>query len=452
MVERIEQIVKRIRELIASYPRQFWLLFWGQLINTIGSSMIWPFFLIYMSQQLNVPEDRLSDVTWLFTVSSIAGLVGGAVTGPLVDRFGRKSAMVLSLAVGAMTMVGMGVASTLPAMLVVVVLMGAFGPLYRIGNEAMIADLIEPERRPGAYALMRMINNVGVAIGPLLGGVVVVVSYLLAFSIAAAAQALFAILILLFVAETLGRATAGNLAQPAQAATSAERGYGPVFRDRPFILFAAVYVLAGIVYSLMMTLLPVYAKNNFGVLENQYSWILTTNALMVVLFQYVITRRTERLAHLPVLAVGSLFYAAGVGAVALGYDFPTFLVGMVILTVGEMLMIPTATALTANLAPPDMRGRYMSVYGLTWGIAFGIGPVLGAQLNDRVAPVAIWYGGLVIGLAAALGFALLARRVRPAPVSEPAPVVASANGHERADEMPAQAEADPYTSSVSPSP
>ena len=114
----------------------------------------------------------------------------------------------------------------------------------------------------------------------------------------------------------------------------------------------------------------------------------------------------------PVLAVGSLFLALGAGSVALGWSFPTFLASMVVLTIGEMIVMPTSTALTANLAPPNMRGRYMSIYGLTWGIGFGIGPVIGGFLNDNLAPVAIWYGGLVMGLVATLGFVLLAQALR----------------------------------------
>jgi MFS family permease len=148
---------------------------------------------------------------------------------------------------------------------------------------------------------------------------------------------------------------------------------------------------------------------------------MATNAAMVVLLQFLVTRLTERYRHMPVLAVGSLFYALGVGSVALGFSFPTFLLSMVILTIGEMIMIPTSTALTANLAPADMRGRYMSIYGLTWSIGFGVGPVLGGYLNDNLAPVAIWYAGLALGLAATLGFILLARSFR-----EPKPGSAAA--------------------------
>jgi MFS family permease len=270
----------------------------------------------------------------------------------------------------------------------------------------MVADLVEPQRRPAAYALLRTISNLGVAIGPAIGGFVTGVSYAMAFYIAAGANALFALLILSFVAETAPRGREEQ-DQPQQ-----NRGYRPLLRDRPFLAFCGVYTLAGMAYSLMMVLLPVYTKENFGVPENRYGFIMGTNAAMVVLFQYTVTRITERHHHLAVLAIGSLFYALGVGSVAWGWSFPTFLLSMVLLTIGEMIMIPTSTALTADLAPPDMRGRYMSAYGLTWSIGFGIGPVVGGFLNDSIAPVAIWYAGLLMGLAAAFGFLLLARRAQ----------------------------------------
>jgi MFS family permease len=80
------------------------------------------------------------------------------------------------------------------------------------------------------------------------------------------------------------------------------------------------------------------------------------------------------------------------------------------MTFGELILIPTATTFTANLAPPDMRGRYMSVYNLTWGLAAGVGPLLGGFLNDAVGPRAIWLGGGLIGLLSVAAFAWLAYR------------------------------------------
>src|SRR4030067_983665 len=242
----------RLRQVAADYPRQFWLLFWGLLLNAIGGSMVWPFLTIYLRRELDV---SLTTVTLLLTLNAVAGLAATSLAGPAVDRFGRETAMLLSLAVSGAVLGAMSLVSTLGGWQFLMIMLGGFGPIYRVAADAMVADLIPGERRPGAYALLRMISHLGVAIGPAL-------------------------------------------------------------HDRPFLLFCAVYTLAGMAYSLMMVLLPVYAKESFGVPESQYGFILATNAVMVVLFQYGVTRLTVRFSTLRVLAVGSLFYAVGVGRVA----------------------------------------------------------------------------------------------------------------------------------------
>lgn len=373
--------------------------------------MVWPFLTIYLRQRLDIP---LTMVALLLTANSAAGLLAISVAGPVVDRFGRKRAMVIGMLASSAVLLGMSRADDLGAWVVLMVTEGAAAPLYVVGTQSMVADLISPERRAGAYALLRMIANLGVAIGPSVGGFVAAQSYTLAFYIGAAAELAFALLVLVFVGETVPKRA--RLAPSGQG-----QGYAPVLRDRPFLIFCAVYTLSAICYSLMMILLPVYAKENFGVPENQYGFIMATNAALVVLFQFGITRRTERYPHLHVLTVGTLFYALGVGSVAWGWNFPTFLVSMVVLTIGEMIMVPTSMALTANLAPVEMRGRYMGLYSLTWNIGFGVGPVLGGLLNDRLAPVAIWYGGLILGLVGAAGFALLGRGLHQGGLSQQQP-------------------------------
>jgi MFS family permease len=77
---------------------------------------------------------------------------------------------------------------------------------------------------------------------------------------------------------------------------------------------------------------------------------------------------------------------------------------MVVMTIGELILVPTSSTYVANLAPADMRGRYMSIYGMTWTISTGIGPVAGGMLNDRLGPLAIWFGGGAAGLFSALLF------------------------------------------------
>jgi MFS family permease len=389
---------ERLRRATAGYSGQFWVLFWGSLINAAGSGVFWPFRTIYLREQLGAP---LTVIALLFTLNSAMGLVAISFAGPAVDRFGRKRAMVLSLAGGGLVLLAMSQATTLSAWALLMAASGALMPLYRVGADAMVADLTRPDQRAGAYSLLRVANNAGIAIGPALGGFVTSVSYTLAFGIAAAAQLLFVGMIAAAVRETLPQQSqARQQAQP-------DRGYGPVLRDRRFLAFCSNYALAMVPTVLVMTLLAVYAKENYGVIESQYGFIMATNAAMVVLFQYAVTRVSRQYAPLRVLALGALLYALGAGSVALGSGFWAFWLSMVILTCGELLLVPTGTAFAANLAPMDMRGRYMGLFGLTWSVAFGIGPVVGGWLNDTVSPAAIWYAGLALGLAAVAGFLLL---------------------------------------------
>ena len=80
---------------------------------------------------------------------------------------------------------------------------------------------------------------------------------------------------------------------------------------------------------------------------------------------------------------------------------------MVVLTFGELTLIPTASKYVADIAPADMRGRYMSIYWLGWGLARTLAPLIGGALNDGLFPQAIWIGGLLIGLTSVFGLIIL---------------------------------------------
>jgi MFS family permease len=389
-------MIRRLTYLKSEYPTQFWLLFWGYLISTIGASMIWPFLMIYVSERLQMP---LTTTASLMTINAATGLIFSFIGGSLIDRLGRKWIMVISLVVNGIGYILLNNASTLEAYAMLMAISGAFNPLYRIGADAMMADLIPPKKRLDAYSLLRMGHNVGVALGPAIGGFIATRSYSITFAIAAAGMLCYALLLSIFAKETLPQTHRDDVREKDKPG-----GYGQVLRDKPFMFFSATFVLTQMCSAIMWVLLAVYAKQNYQVPESQYGLIPTTNAVMVVLFQLMVTQVTKRYPPLFVLASGSFLYGLAVGSVALGQGFWAFLGSMIIMTVGELILIPTATTLTANLSPKDMRGRYMSIYGLTWGIASGIGPVIGGLLNDNIGPTAIWHGGFVIGMIATASF------------------------------------------------
>lgn len=392
-----------------TYPRQYWLMIVGIVLATAGGSMIWPFLLIYTTRKLNMP---LSPVALLISLNALLGLFSSFIAGWVADRFGRKIVMNISLTVTGLAYFFLMRADTYAEFALLMVIIGLSNPLYQVGADAMLADMIPSEKRTDAYAINRIANNAAFALGPAVGGFLATSSYDLAFYGAATGFLSSSVLLFFLARETLNKTiSAGQVPQgEAVAMPPASGGYARVLGDKQYISFVLSIALGLIAPTMLWILMPVYAKTNFGIPEALYGWIPTTNALMCVFIQYPVTFITRRFKALPVVAVGMFIYALGAGSVALMSNFWGFWLSMVVLTFGELTLVPTASKYVADLAPAHLRGRYMSLYWFGWGLARTLAPAIGGFLNDMVAPRAIWVGGLLIGLASVFGLVLLSQR------------------------------------------
>jgi MFS family permease len=397
---------------LRKFPPQFWLLFAGMLISTVGASMIWPFLMIYISERLDQP---LATVTSLLTLNAAAGVVFSFISGQLLDQFGRKWLMVVSLAMLGVYYLLIGQASTLLHFALLMVVSGAFQPLYRVGADAMLADLIPAQDRPEAYSLMRMSNNLGVSVGPAVGGFIAASSYSIAFYIAAGGMLTYSLLMLVMGHETLPATGDGSRRAPPL------RDYLAILKDRDYVYYLTAFTFTQIGAAIIWVLLGVHTKTNFGIPENLYGFIPATNAIMVVALQYLVTNQTKKHPPLPMMALGALFFALGVGSVAMGRGFWAFWTSMVVVTIGELILMPTSTTYVARLAPVDKRGRYMSLNAITWSVATGIGPLMAGAINDTFGSGWMWLAGGLIGLLSAAMFLVRGRRVHDPVETQTAP-------------------------------
>jgi MFS family permease len=184
-------------------------------------------------------------------------------------------------------------------------------------------------------------------------------------------------------------------------------GYGQVLRDKIFILFALGAMLMTMVYMQYNSTLPVYLRDNYQVTEQGYGFLLSLNAGMVVVFQFAITRRIRHRPPMLMMAVGTLLYAFGFSMYGFVETYFMFLLAIAVITVGEMVVAPVAQAIVAKMAPEEMRGRYMAVFGYTWAIPSMVGPLLAGLVMDNYDPRYLWYlAGMVAGAAALLFYAL----------------------------------------------
>jgi MFS family permease len=246
---------------------------------------------------------------------------------------------------------------------------------------------------------MRIVSNLGIAIGPAIGGFIATRSYLVLFVLAGVASLLYGILVLLRVKETNPASVAkeeGQVEEPAH--------YGAVLKDSPFLMFSLLMLISTVVYAQMNTTLPVYLKNGFNVSESWYGLLMSLNAAMVVVFQYSVTRWVSKKASGLVMALGMLFYAVGFGMFGFIGTLPLFFLAQAIWTTGELIVSPTSQAFVANAAPRTLRGTYMGIFGITWGIGYGLGPLLGGLAMDGLGGQYIWYAAFGLDLLVVLAF------------------------------------------------
>ena len=381
-------------------------MFTGVILSTLGTTMIWPFLMIYASETLSLP---LMSVASLMTVNAAVGLLSAILAGPIVDRAGRKWAMVIGLIGNGLCYFLLTRAGNYAAFAAILGASGVFSPLYHVGSDAMLADLFPMGKRADAFAMFRMGRNIGVATGPAIGGFVLARSYNIGLFGAAIGMTVYGLMLLFFARETIPAATN----QEKSSLQYQLKGYWQALNDRPFMGLVGAFFLVQMTTAAVWVLLSVYVKTQFGITERLYGWLPTTNALMVVFLQVYVTRSTKRYRPLQVMRWGAIFYILAPVLILLSAGFWGFWLAMLVMTIGELIVVPRASAYAANLAPFDKRGRYMSLYSLTWNAAAGISPLLGGFLSDQVGPKMPWLGAALMGLLAVVFFWSLNRRADP---------------------------------------
>jgi len=411
----MNNLLTRTRKIYHEYPRAFWIYNVIVFIDRLGGFMLYPFFALYLTQKFDI---GMSTVGILFAIFSISGMVGSALGGALADRMGRKVVIIFSLILSSLSALGMGFAPSIGVFVAVVAVVGTLSSIGHPAHEAVVADLLPPDKRAEGYGIIRVVFNTAVIIAPPIAGLLIANSYLTLFIVDAVISLISATIVLLALPETRPQAHAH--AKP-ETMRQTFAGYGRVFKDVPFLAFIGVSVMTTLVYMNMNSTLGVYLRDQHGLPEFSYGWLLSINAILVVLFQFWVTRRLQNFRPMLMMAAGALLYAIGFAMYGFISTFALFVAAMVVITIGEMVISPFAQSLVASFAPEDMRGRYMAVFGLSWSISFTVGPYFAGLLLESANPNLLWIFAGIAGTLATLGYLVLNKTHRvAAPVIEPA--------------------------------
>jgi len=408
-------MLKRLKDIYHEFPSKFWVVVLAAFIDGIGGTLLFPFFSLYITQKFNVGMTEAGIVLGMF---SLFGLIGSMIGGALTDKFGRKRLILFGLVFSALSTLVLGLVNRMAMLYPLGVVIGLLSNIAGPAHNAMIADLLPENKRTEGFGVLRVVANLAWIIGPTIGGLVASRSFFALFVIDAVVSCIVAAIFFKFIPETRPEVAPEKHGETVMQTLA---DYRLVMRDYTFMAFMICGILMLVVYQQMYNTLSVYLRDVHNIDSQRYGFLLTTSAIVVVLFQFSVTRWSRHRPPFVMMAIGTLFYAVGFSMFGFVSAYPLFALAIIIITIGEMIGMPTSQSLAANFAPEDMRGRYMAMFGLGWAIPQTIGPAAAGLIIDNLNPNLLWYIGGLLCLGSTLGyFALHAKlggqkRFAPAP-------------------------------------
>ena len=378
--------------------------------------MALPFLVLYLTKYMHVAA---SVAGLAISVYGIGGMITAPFAGRLCDRIGPFAVMRASLTLTGAILLVIPLAHTLPVIFGFTFCWAVVADATRPATMSALTGTTSPEQRKAAIAVNRLAVNLGMSIGPAVGGLLAIVSFPLVFVVdgATSLAAALVLTLLLRSRDRGGRPIARDERRAPTAVSPPERrGHsGAVWRDRRALSVYVATLLIGMVFTQNQSAMPLYIVRDLHYRESFYGILFAVNTLLIVALEVPLNLAMTHWSHRRALALGMLLTAIGFGAIGLAHGVTALVATVVIWTFGEMITFPVSTAYVADIAPEGRNGEYMGAFSSTFSLSMVLGPWAGAAALDRFGPSVMWTGVFLCGLIAT-GVIALSRE----PGTEPA--------------------------------
>ena len=349
-------------------PPSLYYLFAGTMITRMGA-FVFPYLTIYLSE---AREYGFGTVGTILSVGSLGLLAGNFAGGMLTDKWSRKWTLISALLLNAAGFAGLAFHYDFAGFYALFLFVGYFGSgMYTPAANTLIADLTSISTRPFAYTVNYVCINLGMGLGPLLGGVLASVSYKWIFIGDVLTSLLCASLIACGIADSKRRPS--NPIQRADRPNSSNRNVW--WQHRTVILFCLSYFfligpLMGLEYAV-----PLLIKKEFEASLIYVGVIYSINAGCILVFSFLIERLVRGRNELLMMIVSGLLWTAGMSVLLFGFSVAALMVCTAIWTIGEIIGSILVPSFIAKRVPLDFKGRFMALNDIVRSLAGVVCPI-----------------------------------------------------------------------------
>ncbi len=365
----MKTLFKNYADSFKGLSKEVWWLSLITLINRAGTMVI-PFLSIYLTEDLHF---SLPNVGWIMTCFGLGSVVGTWIGGKLTDKIGYYKIMVFSLLSTGFLFIGMQYLTTFKSLCIGVFVLTAIADMFRPAMFVALSAYSKPENKTRSVTLIRLAINLGFSAGPAFGGLIIAT---LGYSGLFWVDGVTCILATFLLIKVLN---------PKKAKIQDDiitKNPVSAYSDKPFLIFTFALILFGLIFFQYFSTMPIYYREIHKLSEPEVGFLLGANGFIIFLLEMPLIKWLENTKY---TKVGLIFF----GAILTGLSFfilivsdwvGVIIIGMILMTIGEMIAFPFANAFALQRAKKGNQGEYMALYAMSFSIASIFAHNAGLQL------------------------------------------------------------------------
>jgi MFS family permease len=373
---------------IKKFPSQFWIVITATLINQIGN-MAFVFLVLYATEHLGL---TVSQGAVAFAVVSGSMLLSGVLSGNLIDYFVATRLVIGAVFMNGIVLLFIPLIQNYHLLILMCVAWGTFYGVYRPASQTLVSYMTVDGLHKITFSIYRLVVNLGMSIGPAIGGHLAAHSFPAVFISNGIANIIAGTILILGLSGSLWLMHRPALEQKKIFSIKW------IKYDSALRWFLIGMVPVSMVFYQHTSTLSVFLKQNLHLSASFYGWLFTLNTLMIVFLELALNVATINWPYRVNFIMGTALISAGFAGMYFAKSMNHIIILTIIWTIGEMILYPSASSYIAEIAPTERRGSYMSLFNGSTTLGLLMGPWTGAIIMEQFGAHSLWMACGIWGL------------------------------------------------------